>query len=61
MAMTNITITDADVGRVLPVPDGFLVNLSRTKPPSGYGIPDGDVVNQPWSNAYLTLKGSGDH
>ena len=27
MAFFEYTLTDADIGRVLPVPNGFLVNL----------------------------------
>ena len=60
MALTEYQITDADVGRVLGVPDGYLVSLSRTVAPPVYEIPDGDVSRQVWKNAYLTLKGSGD-
>jgi len=35
----DYTITDADVGRVLTLADGFLINLSRTSAtPPGYEI-----------------------
>jgi hypothetical protein len=31
MAMTKYTLTDANVGDVLPITDGFLVSLSMTQ------------------------------
>jgi hypothetical protein len=48
MALTDFTISDADVGRVLPISDGFLVNLSRTQAPTSYEVPDWDEGRQCW-------------
>lgn len=31
MATFDYTLTDADIGRVLPITNGFLVTLTRTK------------------------------
>jgi hypothetical protein len=59
--LTEYTITDADIGAVLSITNGFLVNLSRTaSPPPGYEIPDYDPGRQVWKNARLVLRGSGD-
>jgi len=40
MATTEYTITDADVGRVLDIPDGYLVNLTQTPRPQLKDIAD---------------------
>ena len=48
MAMTDFTITDADVGKVLPITDGFLVNLSLTAPPVHDGPPRWNEGSQKW-------------
>jgi hypothetical protein len=34
MVLTDFTITAADVGRALGVPDGYLVNLAMTQGPA---------------------------
>ena len=34
MATFDLTLTDADAGRVMDVRDGFLVSLSMTRPPA---------------------------
>jgi hypothetical protein len=55
---TDYTITDADVGRVLDVPDGFLVNISQTKSQARYEIPSFDEGKQIWTAGYFVLRGS---
>ena len=60
MAMTDFTITDADVGKVLPITDGFLVNLSLTAPPVHDGPPRWNEGSQKWVSGYFVLRGSGD-
>jgi hypothetical protein len=60
MALTEFTLTDADMGRALGVPDGFLVNLSVTAVPKGYEAPEWNPGTQRWTRGYLQLRGSGD-
>ena len=59
MALTDFTITAADVGRLLGVPDGYLVNLAMiqgpvTEPPSF------DEVKQKLDSGHFVLRGSRD-
>ena len=61
MATTNYVITDADVGQVLPITDGFLTNLTMTAPPPVYEVPSFDEGKQIWTAGYFVLRGSGDY
>ena len=61
IATTNYVITDADVGRVLPITDGFLTNLTMTAPPPVYEVPSFDEGKQIWTAGYFVLRGSGDY
>src|SRR3984957_15119816 len=61
IATTNYVITDADVGRVLPITDGFLTNLTMTAPPPVYEVPTFDEGKQIWTAEYFVLRGSGDN
>jgi hypothetical protein len=61
MATTNYVITDADVGQVLPITDGFLTNLTMTAPPPVYETPSFDEGKQIWTAGYFVLRGSGDY
>jgi len=61
MATTSYLITDADVGRVLPITDGFLTNLTMTAPPPVYEVPSFDEGKQIWTAGYFVLRGSGDN
>jgi hypothetical protein len=36
MAKTNFVVTDANVGEMLPIADGYVTNLSMVTPPSDY-------------------------
>jgi hypothetical protein len=58
--LTDFTITDADVGRVLPITDGFLVSLTMTASPSVYEVPDANPATQQFKSGYFTLRGTGD-
>jgi hypothetical protein len=56
----DYTLTDADIGTVLPVPNGFLVNLSKTQA----GVreePQFSASKQCWIAGYFVLRASGDH
>jgi hypothetical protein len=59
MALTEYTITDADIGRVLPVADGFVVNLKRTKA-GPYDPPAFSEAKQQWTTGRFVLRGSRD-
>jgi hypothetical protein len=59
MALTDFTITAADVGRVLGVPDGYLVNLAMTQGPA-YETPSFDESKQKFTSGYFVLRGSRD-
>jgi hypothetical protein len=61
VALSEYTITDADVGRVLTPADGFLVTLRMTTPPAAYETPEGDDFTGIWRRGYLQLRASGDH
>jgi hypothetical protein len=61
MATTSYLITDADVGRVLPITDGFLTNLTMTAPPPVYEVPSSDEGKQICTAGYFVLRGSGDN
>ena len=61
MATTSYVITDADVGRVLPITDGFLTNLTMTAPPPVYEVPSSDEGKQICTAGYFVLRGSGDN
>lgn len=60
MALTEFTLTDADVGRVLPITDGYLVSLRMTTPPL-YEVPEGCDGDGIWRRGYLQLRATGDH
>ena len=60
MALTEYTLTDQDVGRVLPITDGYLVSLSRVAPPI-YETPRWNEGSRKWVAGYLELRGSNDH
>jgi hypothetical protein len=59
MATTDFQITDQDIGRVLPITDGFLVNLSMTTPPV-HETPAWDEGRRCWVAGYLVLRGQRD-
>ena len=61
MATTSYVITDADVGRVLPITDGFLTNLTMTAPRPVYEVPSSDEGKQICTAGYFVLRGSGDN
>jgi hypothetical protein len=63
MATFDFTLTDADIGTVLPVPNGFLVSLIKTQaPPPGAGeLPQWDAGRMRWKAGRFALKASGDH
>jgi hypothetical protein len=57
--LTDYTLTDADSGRVLPVADGFVVNLKMTK--SGpYDQPSFSEATQQFTTGRFVLRGSGE-
>ena len=58
MALTDFTITAADVGRVLGVPDGYLVNLAMIQGPVNE-TPSFEGKQKLTSN-YFVLRGSRD-
>jgi hypothetical protein len=58
--MTDFVIDDTMVGRVLPITDGFLVNLVLTTPPPIYDVPRWNEGAQHWVAGYFVLRGSGD-
>ena len=60
MATFDYTLTDQDVGRVLPIADGYLVALSMTTPPLVHEVLDYDPATQQFTSGYFTLKGEGD-
>jgi hypothetical protein len=59
MVLTDFTITAADVGRALGVPDGYLVNFVMTQGPA-YETPSVDEGNQKFASGYFVLRGSRD-
>ena len=61
MATFDFVLTEADIGRDLGVPDGYLVNLMRTKRPNpSYQIPDYDMGRRRWKSAYFQLRATGE-
>jgi hypothetical protein len=58
MATTDFVLTDADVGRALGVPDGYLVSLSMTQSGGFDGSPRFDEGKQIWISGYFVLRGS---
>jgi hypothetical protein len=52
MVLTDFTITAADVGRALGVPDGYLVNFVMTQGPA-YETPSVDEGKQKFASGYL--------
>jgi len=58
MALTEYTITDADVGAALPITDGYLVSLRLVTPPPRYEVPEGNDGSGIWLRGYLQLRGS---
>ena len=59
IALTDFTITAADVGRAPGVPDGYLVNLVMTQGPVDE-TPSLDEGKQKFTSAYFVLRGSRD-
>ena len=59
MVLTDFTITAADVGRALGVPDGYLVNFVMTQGPA-YETPSVDEGKQKLTSGYFVLRGSRD-
>jgi hypothetical protein len=59
MALTDFTITAADVGRLLGVPDGYLVNLAMIQGPMNE-TPSFDEGKQKLTSGYFVLRGSRD-
>lgn len=57
MTTTTYTISDTNIGSVLPIQDGFITDLAMTTSPSVYEVPS---FNQGrWSSAFFTLRDSG--
>ena len=54
--MYDYVLDDADVGRVLDPPDGFVVKLIRTKPPVNDGPPRASADGT-WLSGRLQLRG----
>jgi hypothetical protein len=63
MANFDFTITDADMGRSLGVPDGYLVTLIRTKATTAgtNEMPQFSEATQNWKAGYFVLRGSRDN
>jgi hypothetical protein len=59
MALTDFTITVADAGRVLGLPDGYLVNLVMTQGPVNE-TPSFVEGKQKFTSGYFVLRGSRD-
>jgi hypothetical protein len=59
MALTDFTVTAADVGRVLGVPDAYLVNLAMTQGP-GNETTSFDEGKPKFASGYFVLRGSRD-
>ena len=59
MATFDYQITDANIGDVLPVADGFLVTLTRTKA-GPYEVAQWSEGKQQWLTGHLVLRGSRD-
>jgi hypothetical protein len=60
MAQTTYTLTEADIGAILPVPNGYLVSLIKTQ----VGIreePEFSAALQQWKRGYFVLRASLDH
>jgi hypothetical protein len=55
--LTDFTLTDADAGRDLGVPDSFLVNLTMVTPPV-WEQPDFDPGKQRYTAGFFVLRGS---
>ena len=59
MARTSFVLTDADKGRVLPVENGYIVDLKKTA--SGpYEMPQWSEGEQKWKNGRFVLRASGE-
>jgi hypothetical protein len=56
MAVTDYTITEANIGEVIGPADGYLVNLSMTTPPVAHEVPGHSPVTQRFTSGYLTLQ-----
>jgi hypothetical protein len=59
MALTDFTITAADVGRLLGAPDGYLVNLAMIQGPVNE-MPSFDEGKRKFTSGYFVLRGSRD-
>ena len=57
MALFDYEITDADIGRVLDPPDGFLVDNKQVQPASSYVVPYGNSDGR-WVSGYFQIKGT---
>jgi hypothetical protein len=57
--LTDFTLTDADMGRVLPVADGFVVNLKRTKA-GPFDPPSFSAATQQFTTGRFVLRASGE-
>lgn len=55
MALTDFTITASDVGRLLGVPDGYLVNLAMIQGPVNFC-----EGKRKFNSGYFVLRGSRD-
>jgi hypothetical protein len=60
MALTDYTISDADIGSALDPPNGFLVNLSQTAPAVPDGEPQFSASKQVWLTGYFQIRGERD-
>jgi hypothetical protein len=60
MATFDYTISDANIGSVLPVTDGFVVNLTRTQA-GPYDLAQWDEGRGVWKTGRLVLQGSRDY
>jgi hypothetical protein len=60
MAQTTFTVDETYIGATIGPPDGYLVSLTMTKPPSVYEVPDANPATQQFTSGYFTLRGSRD-
>jgi hypothetical protein len=60
MALFQYTLTDQDIGTVLPVENGFLVNLSQSAPSTDRDDPQYSISLGRYLTGYLQLRGSRD-
>jgi hypothetical protein len=59
MAQNSYSISDADVGRVLDPPNGWVTNLRWVGGPTAYEVPV--ERGGKWVSGYFVLRGERDH